>query len=206
LMFDHRRRLSQMSKPEDWVIPDILEEHFEEIQYLWIERENAVRSSDYVAEEVARIDKRIEAHVDGIVIGGHHALPLLEAGLAADAGEVTFAAARSLLALRDEGADELVLRALHELEAEALRGVMSAIGHAPLGTVFRALGDVYEKGTPGVAVVAGQLLAARGYFSRAPDRLEEFLGHPDPAVRRAAWAIVALVDGNEGEAQRRSPA
>jgi hypothetical protein len=195
-----------MDAPQDEVIEDILQEHFEEIQYLWIERQNAVHSPDYTAAEVRRIDQRIDAHLDGLVIGGKHALALLEEALTADAGEVTFASARALLALQDEKAGQLVLQAFQCLKDEALEGVMHAIGHAPLGPVIRSLLEVYEKGPVHTAVAAAQLLAARGYFQHEPDRLAEFLGHQDPAVRRPAWAIVALVDANGTESARRTTA
>src|SRR5688572_3059894 len=102
-----------MPRTAPW-LQSILEEHFEEVQMLWEMRTAALRDPDYVARDVAELDDRLEAHVDGLVLAGGDALPILEAWLGGDTRSVVFAAAYVLLRMKEQAAADRVVAALAE--------------------------------------------------------------------------------------------
>lgn len=180
-------------------LQSILEEHFEELQMLWELRQSALRDPDYLIEDVAELDERIEAHVDGLVLGEEHARPILEESVAGDEASVVFAAAYVLLRLRDEVAAELVMDALMEAQDEQIDGLRHALTHGPLDLVDDRLKQVYESGPPHLAAVAAEVYASHGRLHSTASRLKELYEDEDPSIRQAAWRITALV-GTENTA------
>lgn len=65
-------------------VPDVLLEHLEELAFLWIQRRGLLFSDDVPLRRMPAHDERIEAHQDGLRIGGaasvEVAAPLLEDG------------------------------------------------------------------------------------------------------------------------------
>ena len=61
-------------------IPDIAEEHYEELQFLWTQRRNALRSSAYTMREMGMLEERIEAQTQGLLVLGDHLLELVSPG------------------------------------------------------------------------------------------------------------------------------
>ncbi|MGD7036373.1 TIGR02270 family protein [Methylotuvimicrobium buryatense] len=109
------------------IIPQILEQHAEETAFLWILRSYAVYAPHYRLEDLAKLDSRIEAHLDGLRIAGSEAWQLCEEALKfGEPGEV-FAA--GILALESKYANRLerVLETVTQFP-EALRGLVSAFG------------------------------------------------------------------------------
>ena len=66
------------------VIPIIIEQHAEEAAFLWRLREAAAVAPDYNLEELAELDERVEAHIDGLIVAGEFGwqicLELVESG------------------------------------------------------------------------------------------------------------------------------
>jgi hypothetical protein len=48
------------------VIESIVEQHAEEAAFLWLLRDAAVRAPHYSLKDLADIDERVEAHIDGL--------------------------------------------------------------------------------------------------------------------------------------------
>lgn len=109
------------------IIPSIVEQHAEEAAFIWFLRSRAVHSPHYKLRELAKVDNRVEAHLDGLRIAGHEGLKLCEQALeTGDAGEV-FAA--SLLALESKDKEKLYkIITLAEGSEKASKGLISAIG------------------------------------------------------------------------------
>ena len=63
------------------IIEEIVEQHFEEASFLWSQRDVAVTATNYVLSDLAFLDERIEAHVDGLRVAGDYGWALCEAGL-----------------------------------------------------------------------------------------------------------------------------
>jgi len=80
------------------IVGSLVSQHAELAAHLWRMRCEAVQAPDHDLRALARLEDRIEAHLDGLLEAGDGALPILEAGLSAgDAGEVFTA---SLVALQ----------------------------------------------------------------------------------------------------------
>src|SRR5436189_4016231 len=93
-----------MPSPTTTFIPDILEEHVEELAFLWDQRRTAVRDPRYTIRELTHLEERIAAHLQGTLAVGEVALPLLEDTLAADDPSMVFAAAYALLHTKNQTA------------------------------------------------------------------------------------------------------
>jgi uncharacterized protein (TIGR02270 family) len=162
---------------------DIISQHAEEAAFLWHLRSQAVHAPNYTLADLAELDHRIEAHLEGLKVAGDTGWDLcvqaLEGG---DAGAV-FAA--SILALDNGGPDRLetVLQAV-EAAPETGRGAIAALGW---------------RGFPGTQPVAKSLLASEtparkriGIGAFAIHRmdpgtaLDDALSHPDPLLRARA--------------------
>nr|WP_225936916.1 TIGR02270 family protein [Myxococcus sp. RHSTA-1-4] len=206
------------SPPESSAPPvilwDVVEEHFQEADFLWTQRERSLRAPDQSLADVAEGDEyRLVAHLEGLLHAGPRAaerllLPALREGLP---GEVAVAAL-CLLASEDRDWSGAVLSTLPETEQPAalLAGLALCPGAVEpalrecfpaLETPFQAqVLDVlaFRRADPGAllestrtrdepAVVAAALRAAR--FTH-PDTTLALVGrglaHGHPLVRDAA--------------------
>ena len=183
-----------MAEPKTRVIVNILEEHFEELEFLWGQRQAALRSPEYTARELAELEERIEAHVQGLLVGGDATSPLVEEGLTADDPLVAFAAAYTLLRLNREAAAERVIQALLQADGPQLKGVRHALCHGPIELVLDQLRQAVDRTSAPVAVSAAEALAFHHELDAETGRLDDFLKDDNADVRQAAWRIVALLD------------
>jgi uncharacterized protein (TIGR02270 family) len=112
------------------IIESIVSEHAEEAAFLWLLRNAAIAAPHYSLKDLAELDDRVEAHIDGLRIAGDGAWPFCAEGLEyQESGEV-FAAA--LIAL--EGEDAARIRQVYaavEAAPQTADGLVSAIGWTP---------------------------------------------------------------------------
>jgi uncharacterized protein (TIGR02270 family) len=108
-------------------IPAVLEQHAEEAAFLWLLRDAAVAQPHYTLADLAKLDGRIEAHLDGLRIAGEEGWDLcakvLEGG---EAGEVFAAAVLALESGREQRIQAVVK--VGTAIPENARGVVSALG------------------------------------------------------------------------------
>jgi hypothetical protein len=52
------------------ILAGIVSQHAEEAAFLWLLRSNAVRAPHYSLKDLAKLDGRVEGHLDGLNIGG----------------------------------------------------------------------------------------------------------------------------------------
>ena len=171
----------------------ILEEHFEELQMLWELRSAALKDPDYRGEDIVELDERIEAHVDGLVLGDEHSLPLLEESLGSDDPLVSFAAAYTMLRMRDEELAKKVVEAFETAGDEAGDGIREALRLGPLEFLEEPLTEAALSAPAPAAAAAAEILAFHDKLDALPGRWDEFCSHEDPRVRRMAWRILAMV-------------
>lgn len=181
------------SEPKTRVMVDILEEHLEELAFLWMQRQEAIRSHEYVSREVADLEQRMEAHVQGLLVGGDAPIPLVEETLRGDDPLDAFAAAYTLLRLRSEDANHRVLYAFREAEGEQLDGIRDALCHGANEPVLELIRDSLDSAPPAVAAAAAEILAFHRQLDHQTEQLTEFFHDDDPQVRQAAWRVVALL-------------
>src|SRR6185437_17048852 len=48
----------------------MLRQHAEDAGFLWLQRDNAVRAPHYALKDLAKLDDRVEAHIDGLRVAG----------------------------------------------------------------------------------------------------------------------------------------
>lgn len=108
-------------------IAAIVDQHAEEAAFLALLRDYAVRAPHYDLEELAELDQRIEAHLDGLAIAGQAGHDALLEQLDAHAQGEAFALA--VLAMQ-AGDDALIgrMRACLAASPEARRGFAAALG------------------------------------------------------------------------------
>jgi uncharacterized protein (TIGR02270 family) len=111
-------------------IPVVLSQHAEEAGFHWLLRDLAVWAPHYDLKDLAKLDGRVEAHLDGLRIAGDEGWALVRDELKwEEPGEVFTA---TLLAL-EAGSEERLAEALAVAvtSSELARGAISALGWQP---------------------------------------------------------------------------
>jgi uncharacterized protein (TIGR02270 family) len=112
------------------VIPVIIEQHAEEAAFHWLLRDAAVCAPHYSLDDLARLDNRLDAHIDGLRIAGEAAWEICHEQLGwEEAGEVFVSAV-----LAFESGNEARMQAVLEVGStsrELSRGLVSALGWLP---------------------------------------------------------------------------
>ena len=109
------------------IIQVIIEQHAEEAAFLWLLRDIAVMEPHYSLTDLADLDDRTEAHIDGLRIAGDEGWEICKETLTwEEAGEVFTAA---VLAFENGNEDyiQVVLESGSD-EPELSRGIISALG------------------------------------------------------------------------------
>lgn len=181
-----------MVSPKAPLLRDVLEEHLEELAFLWGLRREGLSSPDVTLAGLARLEARVEAHADGLALARGELLDLASPGLASDDPPVAFASAYALLRTGREGAGA-VLDTFREARGGAREGLAEALAHGDARETREALAGLAASGDAGLAVAAATALAIQG-ASGLPERVEDRLvDDPDPAVRAAGWRLAALL-------------
>jgi len=112
------------------IISKIISGHIEESSFLWLLRANAVAAPHYSLKDFAKLDNRVEAHLDGLRIAADEGWELVKELKWEEPGEF-FAAAELAFGSEDKSRINLVLERLTKVPA-GLSGVISALGWLPL--------------------------------------------------------------------------
>ena len=136
-----------LSPPPVIMIPEIVEQHAEELAFLWVLRERAVHAAHYTLEDLVELDQRIEAHLDGLRVASDAGWEIAARELAwREPGEV-FAAAllavESPVTSRIEAVEELAVS-----DASLARGLISALGWQPFDLVRERVELLLSSGDP----------------------------------------------------------
>lgn len=172
------------------VLPDIVSQHAEEAAFLWILRDHAVGAPHYSLKDLAKLDGRIEAHLDGLRIAGDEGRAALEADLAREEPGEAFAAAVLALETGERDRFDRVLAAARAAP-EMRRGLVSACGWV----AWEALeGRIAELAGGGSAFLQAIGIGACALHRADPGpALDAALADPDPWLRaRAARAAGEL--------------
>ena len=181
-----------MTAPKLTYIPDILEEHFEELAFLWGQRMVALRSPAYSWKKFAALEERIEAHVQGLLAVGSRLREFATPFLTSEEASEAFAAGYALLRMRTESATQHVLSAFTTAKGSQLEGLKQALCHGLRRRFLVRLHDLVRPlGTP-LSAAAAEILAFHGVADTRAADLEILLGHGDPEIQRAGWRIAAL--------------
>ena len=172
------------------IIEQIVSQHAEESAFLWLLRDQAVRAPHYTLEDIAALEQRIQAHLDGLRVAGTAAWSLCEEGLQqAEAGEVFAAACLAL-----EASEEAWLsRVLETVVAapESIRGLVSALGWVPKQRLQGLVVHWLESQESlyrllGISACAIQRVDCGAYLQHALD-------DPEPGIRARALRSVGEI-------------
>jgi len=174
------------------ILVDILEEHLEEAAFLWQQRGAALESRDYDFADLAELDERFLAHLDGLAVGGRESWKLLQPKLAeGEAGEAVAAGLVALQSGKREWIDQ-VLQAFPAAEGEVLAGLADAFRHAAYVDAGRFLESQLGSESAAVRAAATDALGFRR-APLAPGRVNALLGDGDARVVAAAVRAVGLL-------------
>jgi uncharacterized protein (TIGR02270 family) len=174
-------------------IPDILEEHLEELAFLWGQRQFALRSPDYTFRAFADLEERIQAHLAGVLVVGDESLPLLEEELSGDDSLLSFASGFALIHRRDASSNTAVIDAFRNSQGQRLEALRQALSHAPLDQVQLDVEGLYGSAAATTAVAAAEVLTFHNALRLAATDVERFLRDDGPEVRRGGWRLVGYL-------------
>jgi uncharacterized protein (TIGR02270 family) len=92
---------------EALIIQPIIEQHAEEAAFLWLQRDAAIHEPHYSLKDIAHLDDRLEAHIDGLRIAGDTGWEICKAALALNEPGEVFAAA--VLAFEGEDGQRIIV-------------------------------------------------------------------------------------------------
>lgn len=175
----------------DRTLWDVAEEHLDEASFLWGQWELALFSPLYTVKEVAeRVERRMLAHLDGLVVGGELvAQRLLQSALVAGTTSEAFAAAYALVDSGSAVQTQLVFDPLRAAGDVQMAGIQRALALLPRPEVALQLRRMLSSEKASVRATALGILA----FQRVDvsKELAALLQDPDPAVLNAALQAVS---------------
>ncbi|PYT37111.1 MAG: hypothetical protein DMF52_04415 [Acidobacteria bacterium] len=174
---------------------DILEEHLEELSWLYDTRAHLLHSYEVDLSRLAEWDERWLAHLDGLLIGGEASRSIVERGLAeGDAGSAC--AAGAVLACWGGERDRSPLEATLQDPGFASRGpFVLGLCLAPVETHEKWLAGWIRSDTPGLRAAAAEVSRFRG-IAPPVDVLRALLRVGDQP-EEAVVAALGLVGGSK---------
>ena len=121
---------SPTHSPTDVILWDVIEEHFDEAEFLFEQWERALHSPEYTLAELgATLEQRLEAHLDGLLIGGRAVAEyLLERELENDTAPTrAVVAALVLLCGEEESVARRVLGAVQDADGPLQEALARAL-------------------------------------------------------------------------------
>ncbi len=214
------------------IIPSIIEQHWEEADFLWGQRSAATAKACFSLDSLTKLDERVEAHLDGLRIAGTEGWDLImEVAGWEDPGEA-FAAGVLSFEARDEGRiGELIKRAT--ANPALVRGVISALGWIDIPVAQRTIQNLLAAGSAierriGIGAAAINRLALDGTLITALKDSDEgvraracraagelgradvlslvqanFAGNSKPIVFWSAWSAALLAGDTSALARLR---
>jgi uncharacterized protein (TIGR02270 family) len=182
------------------IMVDILEDHFDELDFLWEHRERVVFDIDYDLNDLAAHEERAWAHLDGLKLGREHSIDLARPFLDGDAVGAATAAAFTFLAMESS---ELTTELMERFAAggrEVREGIRIALRHQDVGVLLARLQDMAQEADPDLRSVAIDVLAFHNM--PCPTLQTEWLSDGDDVARaRLASAIGRGAPGTWGPPQ-----
>ena len=112
------------------VISSIVSQHVEEAAFLWLLRSNAIHAPHYSLKDLAKLDGRVEAHLDGLRVAGEPGWELCKAALGNEENGEIFAASVMAFESGIESRIQAVLDVVQK-KPELSTGLISALGWIP---------------------------------------------------------------------------
>lgn len=199
--------VTKVELPRPPAILDILEEHLNEFDFLWEQRERLVFAPDWTLKELAAHEERAEAHLDGLRIGAANSVDIARPALTADETGLATAATFVLMAFDSPELEREVVQGLKSAPPKSRDGIRIGLHHCDIRRLAAELVEIAIAAEPAVRAAALDVLA----FHRLPPPkgIPMLLGDPDPHVRRLVcdaagrfggpWSYDVLRDALDGD-------
>lgn len=172
----------------------ILEQHASEAAFLWTLREGAAGDPHYDLADLARLDERVEANLDGLRIGGDDAWRICQRGLAVEEPGELFVAAviaaergdlRGIASILDVGGED----------PELQRGIVGGLAWLPFEILGGILPGLLDPACPAPLHTLG--IAACASHRRDPGvPLDHAIYSEEPQLRARAMLAVGELGRN----------
>ncbi len=175
------------------IITAVVSRHAEEAAFLWLTRNHAVHAPHYDLADLAKLDSRIEAHMDGLRVAGDPAWELCREALTRpDPGEL-FAA--SVLAFENGRSDQIdQVLALGASSVPLSRGVVSALGWLTFRKAKTAIDNLLANPTWSIKAIG---VAAAAVHRSWPEIVTKALASREAWVLARACRAVGELGLNE---------
>jgi uncharacterized protein (TIGR02270 family) len=160
----------------------VVEQHAEEGAFLWMLRDRAVFAPNYSLADLAKLDERLEAHLDGLRVAGDFGIRLCQLMLEKkEPGEVFVA---GVLAF-DRGDSGFIEKVLAFSSSQRLaRGLISALGWLPFNRIKDRVQEFLTSDRPAVRRVG--IAASTVHRVDPGDSLRDAISDSDPFLRARA--------------------
>src|SRR5215813_13541908 len=104
-----------VSDKAELILWDVVEEHLDEAAFLVDQWESALHSPKFDLKDLAKIERRLEGHIDGLIVGGNEVsrrILDLELANADERGRAVVSALALLFSRDDKNADRVLKTAL----------------------------------------------------------------------------------------------
>ena len=169
------------------IIESIIAQHAEEAAFLWLLRDATCHEPHYRLKDFAKLDDRLEAHLDGLRIAGDEGRPVYnDVWAMEDAGEIFAATELEFEGLDPERIDRVLKIAASR--PELARGAISALGWLHYDQASRNIDALLGAGNAYLRCIG---LAASVAHRRDPgEELVGALADKDPLLRALALRAV----------------
>jgi uncharacterized protein (TIGR02270 family) len=211
------------------VIPNIVQRHLEDAAFLWQFRHRVVLSAEYTLDDLAELDERLQAHLDGLLIAVEYGWQLDAKALEENGPGAVFAA--TWLLLKQGEADKVIafvekhaqqpqfysalLAAFGRVAPASLQGIVRSLLIFPSGRIKQLgieacfahgvhpgkfLASCLAEEDAALCISAIRGCATLGLIEYAP-AIASLLGHDQTEVRVSAAGALLLL-GDRGNALR----
>ena len=169
------------------IVHEVVSQHAEEASFLWLLRHAAVSQPHYSLADLSKLDKRVEAHLDGLRIAGESGWKVVQETLPFEESSDLFAAGSLAFESGDQNWIDFVL-GLAAKKTKVTSGVVSALGWLPYEQAQQQIQTLVSSPLP--------ISRAIGIAASAIHRVDpgiilvEGIGENDPFVRARALRAV----------------
>ena len=171
------------------IVENVVFQHCENVCALWWQRQYAIGEPHYTFSDLAHLDNRVEANIDGLRIAGVHGLPIVQEHVAADDEGAYFTSA--ILAL--ERGDKTGFLELVESVGNFRDELYSALAWVQPEQLKNIAQTLLESEIPDSNIIGLRACVAHG--KHPGDHLRKLLDHSDSSVRIAALDAGARCGG-----------
>ncbi len=165
----------------------IVAEHVDDAAHLWAARELALAAPHYALEDIAELDERLRANLEGLMLAGARGLEL--AGYALEYGEAGELFCFATLALAADDRERFDVALGQASDPELGHAVVAAMSWLPFEFVEARAGELMRSSDPALAAVGMAVCA-----NHRRDLLGPLLGKlcfaADPSLRARALRAV----------------